>query len=82
MIKNRIRSLIQLCRVVELNVNDEKVQACIAAVAMDVSLDVNTQGEALMNAFRSQTLPFINALKRTEEFRETMAVLSGELSVN
>ncbi|MEZ8092823.1 hypothetical protein L4D00_18645 [Photobacterium swingsii] len=82
MIQNRIRSLIQLCRVVELNANDEKVQACIAAVALDDSLEVNMQGEALLSAFRSQALPFINALKRTTEFSETMAMLREELCNN
>ncbi|OAN18025.1 hypothetical protein A3K86_03645 [Photobacterium jeanii] len=76
---NKLKKLIQISKVMELNLRDDNVKTCIVAVSLDDGIHETNLSEALMSGYRSQSTVFMNALKCTVEFKAASNILTTEI---
>lgn len=71
-------TLLALARLLELNVSDSNVRACIVAAYYHDG-DNNVEYEkALLSAYRSQNLVLLNAVKNTQKYKELTSLLDAK----
>lgn len=76
----RIRKVVRCAKLLELDLNDSDVQACMAATLMCQNTNDLSLGSVLSLAFISQSEVFIRALESTSEFVEIKRSLFEQIS--
>ncbi|MGF1718057.1 hypothetical protein EDI28_08375 [Photobacterium chitinilyticum] len=78
--QSRLRKLINISELLELNIDDDNIKSCIIAVFMCEDIHDNNLEVALMATYRSQPTVFITALNNTREFQHILNLLNFEIS--
>lgn len=75
---NDISVLIKVAQVLELNIVDDNVIACIAAVSMYKKVADEELGDVLLSVYRSQSPVLLHAIMKTREFKEVEVVTKNK----
>ncbi|WP_064607139.1 hypothetical protein [Photobacterium sp. J15] len=74
-----LKKMLSLCEKLKLNINDDIVKFCIAAVLMcGKRHDINYE-HALLSAYKSPSIILMNALQGTREYQLFLKALNFEI---